>query len=73
MNIHTDPIGLQLGAVIIQGGIPISFTVVNLTNLRRDKWLQKKIMIKVETLNAFYSIILSQRLNIYTDHKNITC
>ena len=33
---------------------------------------EKELLIIVETLNEFYSILLSQRLNRYNDHKNLT-
>ena len=72
-NIHTDAIYFQLGAVIIQKVKPIAFHSRKLTDAhKRFTVIEKDVLIIVETLKEFRTLLLSQILRIYTDPKNLT-
>ena len=73
-DIHTDARNYQLGAVIIQNGIPIALYSHKMTgSQKRYTVTEKEWFSIVETLKEFYTILLDQQLNIYTDHQNLTC
>ena len=72
-DIHTDASDHQLGAVISQEAKPISFYIRKLTERhKRYTVTENELLIIVETLKEFRTILLGQQLKIYTDHKNIT-
>ena len=71
--IHTDASDFQLGAVIIQNGKPIAFYSCKFTPAQsRYTVTEEELLIIVENLKEFRTILLGQRLKIYTDHKNLT-
>ena len=73
-KIYTDASMFQLGAVIRQKVIPIKFYSRKLTD--NQKWytiIDRELLSIVETLKEFRTILLGQKLRIYTDHKNLTC
>ena len=73
-DIHRDARDYQLGAVIIQNGRPIYFYSRKLTGPQtRYTVTEKELLRIVETLKEFSTILLGQKLRIYTDHKNLTC
>ena len=73
-KIRTDASVFRLGAVIIQKGNPISFYSRNLTGYPKRYTLTKiELLSIVETLKEFRTILLGQKLRIYTYHKNLTC
>ena len=72
-DIHTDDSEFQMVAVISQTGKPIAFYIHKLTKSQQGyKVTEKGLLSIVETLKEFRTILLGQRLKIYTDHKNIT-
>ena len=73
-DIHMDAGNYQLGSVIIQNGQPISFYIRKPTGPQtRYTVTEKELLSIVETLKEFRTILLGQKLKIYTDHKNLTC
>ena len=73
-DIHMDAGNYQLGSVIIQNGKPISFYSRKPTGPQtRYTVTEKELLSIVETLKEFRTILLGQKLKIYTDHKNLTC
>ena len=73
-KIHTDASVLQLGAVISQKGKQIAFYSRKLTYAKqRYTVTERELLSIVETLKYFWTILLGQKLRIYTDHKNLTC
>ena len=73
-NIHTSASAFQLGAVISQKGKPITFYSIKLTgDPKKYTVTEREILSTVETLKEFRTILLSNKLRIYTYHKNLTC
>ena len=59
----------QLGAVVIQKGKPIAFYSRKLTDAQKQRAVpEREPLIIVETLKELRSILLGQKLRIYTDH-----
>ena len=74
IKIHSNARKFQLGEVIIHKGKPIALYSIKLTdNHKRYTVIEKGLISNVETLKEFGTILLSHRLGIYTDHKNLTC
>ena len=73
-KIHTDASAFQLGAVISQKGKNIAFYGRKLTDSQQQYTvIYIELLRIVEKLKEFVTIILGQKLIIYTGHKNITC
>ena len=73
-KIHTNGSTFQLGAVISQKGKPIAFYSRKMTDSpKRYKVTERERLSIVKTLKEFRTMLLSQKLRIYNDHKNIMC
>ena len=73
-KMHTNASAFQLGAVIIQKGKPIPFYSRKLTDAQqRYTVTEREILSIVVTLKDLRTILLGQKLRIYTDHKNLAC
>ena len=60
--------------MIIHNGKPIALYIRKLTGPRTQYIVMEKELISiVKTLKEFHTILLGQKLKIYTDHKNLTC
>ena len=60
--------------MIIQNRKPIDFYSRKLTGPQtRYTVKEKEFLSIVETFKEFYTILLGQKLRIYTDHKDLTC
>ena len=73
-KIHTNASAFQLGAVISQKDKPIALYSRKIID--DQKWYtvtERELLSIVETLKEFIMILLSQKLIIYTDNKNLTC
>jgi len=71
--IHTDASKYALGGVISQKGMPIAFYSQKLTDAQtRYTTTERELLAIVEILKEFRTILLGQRIKIYTDHKNLT-
>ena len=63
-----------MGAVIIQKFKPIDFCGRKLTDSQKRYTVTENDLLRIiETLKQFRTILLGQRLRIYTDNKNLTC
>ena len=72
-KIHTDNSPFQLVLVIIHKDKPIYLYGRKLTSdQQRYTVTEREILIIVETLKEFRTILPGQKLRIYTDHKNLT-
>ena len=73
-KIHTDASTFQLGLLISQKGKPInSYSRKRTYAQKRYTATEKELLNIVETLKDFITILLGQKLRIYTDHKYLTC
>ena len=73
-KIHTDASAFQLGTVISQKGKPIAFYCRKLSDTKqRYTATEREIPSIIQTLKEFRTILLGQKLRIYTDHKNLPC
>jgi hypothetical protein len=72
-DIYTDASTKQLGAVITQEDWPIAFFSRKLSGAQSKYTLTKlELLAIVETLKEFKVMLWEQRINAYTDHKNLT-
>ena len=72
-EIHTDASLHQIGAVIVQDNTPIAFYTRKLRNGQHNfTTTERELLAIVETLKEFRTILLGQKLKIFTDHKNLT-
>jgi len=72
-EIYTDASTLQLGAVITQENRPIAFFSQKLSGAQSKYTITElEHLASVETLKEFNGMLWGQRINVYTDHKNLT-
>ena len=68
-KIHTDTSAFQIIVVIIEKGKPIAFYSRNMTDSqKRYTVTERELPSIVENLKDFRTILLGQKLRIYTDH-----
>ncbi len=62
-----------MGAVITQNNRPIAFFSRKLSGAQSKYTVTElELLVIVETLKEFKGMLWGQRLNVYTDHKNLT-
>ncbi len=72
-EIYTDASTKQLGAVITQENRPIAFFSWKLSGAQTKYTVIKlELLAIVETLKEFNEMLWGQRINVYTNHKNLT-
>jgi hypothetical protein len=72
-DIYTDASTNQLGAVITQDNRPLAFFSRKLSGAHSKYTVTElELLAIVETLKEFKGMLWGQRLNVYTDHKNLT-
>ena len=73
-KIHTNASDFQLGAFIRQKFKTISFDSRKVTDAQKSYTVTEKyLLIMIETLKQFRTILLGQILRIYTNNKNLKC
>ena len=69
LKIHTDASAFQLGAVLSHKGKTIAFYSKKLTYTpKRYTVTERELLSIIETQKEFRTILLVQKLRIYTDH-----
>jgi hypothetical protein len=72
-EIYTNASTKQLGAVITQENRPIAFFSQKLSGVQSKFTVTKlELLAIVETLKEFNAMLWGQRINVYTNHKNLT-
>ncbi len=72
-DIYTGASTKQLGAGITQDNRPIAFFSRKLSDAQSKYTVTKlELLAIVKTLKDFNGMLWGQRINVYTDHKNLT-
>ncbi len=72
-EMYTDASTKQFGAVITQENRPIAFFSRKLSGTQSKYTVTKlELLAIVETLKEHNKMLWGQRINVYTDHKNLT-
>jgi len=72
-DIYTDASTKQLGSVITQDNRPIAFFSWKRSDAQSKYTITElELLAFVETLKEFNGMLWRQRINVYTDHKNLT-
>ena len=72
-NMYTNASNYQLGAGIIQDGRSISYWSKKLTTLQMNyNTAEKELLAVALCIIDYHNILYSGRLNVFTDHRNIT-
>ena len=72
-DIFTEASTKQLGAVITQDNRPIAFFSRKLSGTQSKYTITKlELLAIMETLKEFNGLLWGQRINVYTNHKNLT-
>jgi hypothetical protein len=72
-NIYTSTSNYQLGAVIVQEGIPVTYYSRKLTDTQKKyTTLEKELLSILTDFKGFDTMLLGAVIRIHTDHKDLT-
>jgi len=72
-QMYTDASHLQLGAIITQSGKPIAYWSHKLNPAqKRYTMTERELLSIVEALKEFRNILFGHRIQVFTDHQNLT-
>jgi hypothetical protein len=72
-DVYTGASAYQLGAVLIQGGIPIAYYSRKLTDAQKKyTTLEKELLSTFMTFKEYAMMLLGAQITIHTHHNNLT-
>ena len=72
-TVHTDTSDVQLGAVITKEGKTLAFYYKKYSKAQINYTMaEMELLSIVETLKEFQNILLGHKIEVFTNHKNIT-
>ena len=74
LHICTDVSDFQIGSVILQQNIPVAYYSCILSIAQQSyTTIEKELLLVVDTLQNYRSMLLGADIHICTDHCNLTC